>query len=222
MANVIRIMKKGGAFPSVVEPSGWLYQTPDYSGDLISYETFDNAYNVDAGLTSNPVNANPLHIARLNFTHATPFFKLDDINQFLNFDRFTDEDGLQIFGNDYIIDHLYNRAYKITFVTGKLYGVHLTDAEAYTNLGFSNFRCLNTGEWLTLFNYGTAGTRSTMNYAPFNFSTGFNLMSTQTVPQNDDSSLKFMNPNVVFGSIGGTAIKLSTSCATIYVRNHYT
>jgi hypothetical protein len=65
-------------------------------------------------------------------------------NIFGNLERFTDENGLQVYGNDYIIDHYLGFGYSLfTPITSTDWDTGLIELQALTKLGFSDWTLPN-------------------------------------------------------------------------------
>lgn len=95
------------------------------------------------------------------------FFTLDCDNPFGNRNRFTDENGLQIYGINYMIDHLGDEGLgwfrnQIGFLNWQ---TALDNAATATNAGFSGWFIPNIRQFFSLVNFELI---FAMNYAPLN------------------------------------------------------
>ena len=86
----------------VVQPSGILYFPPPFDGESTSFRTGDTGWRYQQGWFDYNLPSNPAIIAQLATGSRTV---LASNNAFGNTNRFTDENGLQVYGNNYIIDH---------------------------------------------------------------------------------------------------------------------
>ena|SRR3972149_2622892 len=163
--------------PSGVTPSGIAYQRPRLTGQLTSYATYDDAWQFANGTYNYTPPVNPIHIARLDRTAASPFHRLVNNNAFGNKFRFTTANGsywneqtntyhltdgtLSDVGNTYgagasgiyVLDNLSGLGYLRD--TANTY--NFNDLCAYpiglTFAGFNDWRSCNVNEWINLRNW---------------------------------------------------------------------
>ena len=126
-------------------PSGIAYvRSGLWSGQGTSYLTGDEGWQASNGIFDDVLPAYPQSIASLDYNAANPFDTLVSNNAFGNKNRFTDENGLQIYGNAYFIDHLFGIGWVNTYIgafTNESYNSGIPTAEAYTHptLGYNDF-----------------------------------------------------------------------------------
>lgn len=221
MSEVI-IYNLGAIEYAAAPPSGIHYNRPIITGHDVSYDLYDEAWQLANGTYDYAPPSNPIHSAQLDSNAVSPFTTLVNQNEFGNLNRFTDENGLQVYGNNYAIDHYTGLGWDLTPSPFAFYAAHLTNAEAHSNaLGMNDFRTPNQNEMQSVFNFGLLNDRDTLGYSPFNNPfTGF-FMSCTTTPQNAGTSLNFNSPVQVYGYISQNRAKASVSCQTYYIRNHY-
>ena len=209
----------------VMPASGIAYDIIKVSGLKTSYRPFDEVANIISGkyITNEP--AYPIHYAKLDIDAVDSFSTLVNFNHFgVNKNRFTDENGLQVYGNDYFIDHLTKRGYLYNdHNNGVKFSVkNLTDCLSYANsythtaLGYNDFRIPNKYEVTRLVN---SNTTNTFNWFPLNntsYSIGtFYLWQSTALASSPALTGVRMN-------IGGTTLSHNVTSTSIYVlvRNH--
>lgn len=79
--------------PNPVTPSGIAYQRPQPTGQVTSYRTYDDGWNLANGIYSYVPPANPIYLAELDYTAISPFHRLKNNNAFGNKFRFTTANG---------------------------------------------------------------------------------------------------------------------------------
>ncbi len=98
---------------------------------------------------------------------AVDFFTLDCNNSFGNTNRFTDKDGLQVYGDNYMIDHLEDLGWFLNTVDTN-WATALSEAATDTEASFSDWFIPNIRQAFTLINAEPSGTSNPLNYSPFN------------------------------------------------------
>ncbi len=124
---------------------GIAYARPPLTGQTTSFRTGDDAWR----RSNNIYKYEKLGIKPI--LHATNIKLLANIvgneNTFGNFDRFTDEDGLQVYGNNYAIDHYTGLAWHFAGISAALNWNDAIDAAvADSILGFDDFYLPNRNE----------------------------------------------------------------------------
>jgi len=156
------------ATPCLVK-SGIAYNKPQVGAQLTSYHLYDEAYNTANGVYIETPPANPTHTARLDTTSARPDLTLIDNNSFGNKNRFTDINGLQVYGNDYVIDHLGGYGiYRVTQGTSNLSDA-LNNTNSSTILGYTDWRVPTFKEFTSLQSMDAANSLG----APLNFAANY-------------------------------------------------
>jgi hypothetical protein len=200
----------GGSFACTpaVTPVGIAYQRPQLSGQTTSYQTYDEAWQLANGTYDYTPPAYPVSYAQLD-----TFTTLINNNAFGNKNRFTDENGLQVFGNAYAIDHLTGLGWSVSVGSG-IFTTALNNANSSTASGFSDWRLANRSESESILKH--QGGR--LNYSPFN-----NFINSTF----HTSTGGYQNPTIRNYQTGirTGAITDSVHTNSIYyyiVRNHYT
>jgi hypothetical protein len=139
--------------------SGIAYQRPLLTGQTASYRTGDDAWQLANNTYDYTPPAYPVSYAQLD-----TFTTLISNNAFGNKNRFTDENGLQVYGSTYIIDHLTGLGWSTSRTYGN-WNDAIDTAAAYLGgtSGYSDYRTPNTAEMESIFKGDSAG----LNYAPF-------------------------------------------------------
>jgi len=203
-----------------ITKSGIAYQRVQLTGQILEYETYDDGWQFLNGTYNYTDVPYPISFAKLDTAHATPFLMLVPDNAFGNKFRFTDENGLQVYGNDYVVDNLTGLGWKKTNLGVALWAAHIAAARAYTDpLSNSDYRVPNKHEKLSLIDSSGLGSRNCLNYAPFNQAlTGtFGCSTSSTAFQ----STKYYKVNPIYGEIGYNNNKSNVACYIYYVRNHF-
>ena len=152
-----------------VTPSGIAYNKPQVGAQLTSYHLYDEAWNLANGVYLENPPSNPTHTARLDTTNARPDLTLIDNNSFGNKDRYTDINGLQVYGDDYIIDHLGGYGiYLITTGTSNLSDA-LNNTNSSTILGYTDWRVPTLKEFTSIQSMEALNSR----VAPRNFAANY-------------------------------------------------
>ena len=108
------------------------------------------------------------------------FLTLNCNNIFGNTNRLTDINGLQVYGDDYMIDHLTRLGWLIIAQASVPWATALTNAGTATNAGFSDWFMPNVRQLFSLIDWETA-TQLFFGYPPINdfgVSTGVKWTST--------------------------------------------
>lgn len=123
---------------------------PGKSGQITSFASFDDGYfqhgNGPAFLTLGPGVTNP----------------------FGNNNRFTDENGLQVYTNNYVIDWLRGYGWTKELQPTATWAVAVAQYGVFSRLGHTDFFLPNVVELLNLMNWFSAA----LNFAPFNLNPG--------------------------------------------------
>jgi hypothetical protein len=141
-----------GAWHSIdVADSGRAYQ------DILhyqktSYRDGDEGYRLSNNLMDLGNPSNPTFMQMIDCTDATPFDTLVFDNHYGNKNRFTDTDGLQVYGDGIIIDHLTKRMYKQITNAAIDWQESVDLAEASTFGGFSDWHLVTSSEIYSLWN----------------------------------------------------------------------
>ncbi len=96
------------------------------------------------------------------------FFTLDCNNSFGNINKLTDINGLQVYGNDYLIDHLTGLGWlRVPVSNNDDWPTQLANAAASNAAGFSDWFIPNIRQIFTLLNFENVNPNP-LNYAPLN------------------------------------------------------
>tara|TARA_R110002020_G_scaffold17516_4_gene61435 strand:- start:3572 stop:4717 length:1146 start_codon:yes stop_codon:yes gene_type:complete len=182
-----------------VEPkAGIQYRRPMPTGQTTSYALFDDAWQV----ANNPYPAapsNPLYCQGL-----VDFYTLNHNNAFGNTDRFTDKNGLQVYGNGVFIDNLTGLMWSDNrYFLNVVFNDALTNANSATLDGYTDWKIPNISESEDLIDRGKTYSNRYLD-VPFNY--GTRVMSSTTSEQNPLTILYpyFFDNRVL--SLGKTAL----------------
>lgn len=212
-------------FPSVKNvdirdyKSGIAYQRPSLTGQLTSYRTGDDGWNLANGVYDYTPPEYPTSFAKLDLDAVSPFTTLLHNNAFGNKNRFTDSIGGQTYANDYVIDHLTGLGYyRVIQGTSTTWDTNIDNAVASTLLSFTDWRVCNFQE------YDVIGDRSMVgfNYAPFNLN-GATVSVFQTSTTRNDSTTQYIRYQIstYVQSVAENKTTALASRGVLYVRNHY-
>ena len=193
--------------------SGIAYSRAMSSGQTTSYELYDDAWQTANNPYPDPPSS-PEFVARIDEGAVTPYLTLVDNNAFGNKNRFTDEDGLQVYGSDYAIDHLTGLGWKITPVAaGENFATALATANSATIATYSDWRIARITEFDSIMQTGA----SVLEYTPFIGSFSGNT-ATSTIFTTNTIAMWYIDAGS--GNDGGAA-RTSTTIKWIYCRTHY-
>lgn len=113
-----------------------------------SYIDGDEGYRLVNGLFNLNNPERPEYYQNLDYTVSDPHFTLKYNNVFGTKDRFTDQDGLQVYGDDIVVDHLHKRMYTDASETGVAlnWGDTIDLATASTHGGYSDWYLVTQAE----------------------------------------------------------------------------
>ena len=197
-------------------PSGIAYDRPILTGQTTSYRTGDDAWSLANGVYDYTPPVYPVSFAALDFNAVSPFTTLISNNAFGDKNRYTDVDGLQVYGDNYVIDHLTGLGWLNIEKTGMDWNGFIDDAYGLTTLTFSDWRVPSINEFVSIMNRDIT---VPINFAPFNISTGVFWISTTDL---QDTTKSFYWQVDVGGGRNITRIKTDVNRECYYVRNHYT
>ena len=140
--------------------AGIAYPSIPYSGNLVSFNNYDEAWQMLNGVLDRTNPTNPTHLAELDYTSLTPFFTLKQNNKYGNLDRITDDLGTQIYANNLIVDNLYNIMYWQIGLPLDTQTNHLITANASTNGGFADWNLASKAILESIRNHGLANGNS--------------------------------------------------------------
>jgi len=210
-AQTAMVCSGGGA-----SPSGIAYDRVLLTGQTTSYRTGDDAWSLANGVYDYTPPVYPVSYAALDFNAVSPFTTLISNNAFGDKNRYTDVNGLQVYGDNYVIDHLTGLGWLNIEKTGMDWNGFIDDAYGLTTLTFSDWRVPSINEFVSIMNRDiTVPT----NFAPFNISTGVFWISTTDL---QDTTKSFYWQVDVGGGRNITRIKTDANRECYYVRNHYT
>ena len=153
MANIVKcegLLIQGSGSGGGVAPLITLYKRPTKPYQSVSYDTYDAGWQLANGVYNNfnetTASGVQLRTQILDFATDSTGNTLMYNNPFGNKDRWTDENGLQVYGNNVAIDNLSGIRWVHDIADSnfdndpKLYNTLLSDAVAYTDtLGNSDY-----------------------------------------------------------------------------------
>jgi len=191
-------------------PSGIAYQRPILTGQTTSYRTGDDAWHLANGTYDYTPPTYPDSYAQLDNADATPFITLLNNNAYGNKNRFTDENGLQVYGSGLKIDHLTGLMWYTVHASGK-WNQAIDAAAASSQGGFNDWRIPSDQELTSVDNKAFT---FAFNYTPFLCSAS-TLWTSTTYATTTTAAYRATN-NGIFG-----AQMKTNSQDYILVRNHY-
>lgn len=167
--------------PDIICPTiiGFLYNRPTNTGQVTSYATGDDAWQLANGTYDYNTPTNPATIVQLDTSHATPFFMLKENNKLGNKFRLTDENGdhytdpiagvknvAGAYTIDYVIDHASGLAF--WFERGvSNWATAISNANAATDNSFTDWRIPDIKTLWNLTYQFTSNPSFSFNYFPF-------------------------------------------------------
>lgn len=133
--------------------SGIRYNRPMYTGQQNSAAVGDDGWHFQNGTYDYTPPINPVSIATIDPASDKSFFMLLENNAFGNKERFTDINGLQVYGDDYVIDHLTGLAIYRIDIAADIWENQILAAINSTQNGYSDWRMSNIYEVLSLTTY---------------------------------------------------------------------
>lgn len=195
-------------------PSGIAYDRPILTGQTTSYRTGDDAWSLANGVYDYTPPVYPVSFAALDFNAVSPFTTLISNNAFGNKNRFTDINGLQVYGDNYVIDHLTGLGiYRVVTNNTEIWGLMIDRAVASTQNSFTDWRMVNRNELASI--QQLTPLLNTLNYSPLNIDNNIFSSTTYTVTT---SAFRMVNSG---GELRQQS-KTNTSQYLLLVRNHYT
>lgn len=200
--------------------SGIAYNRPIPTGQVTSYRTGDDGWNLINGVYSYTPPSNPLYIAALDFNAVTPFLTLVDNNAFGNKDRFTDVNGLQVYANNYAIDHLTGLGWFTLVFPLSSWNTAIDSANASVLLGFSDWMIPNNKYMEYILNLELS---NAMDYTPFRTPPNMGvILWTSTTNISFNTSAFGITPYLnATNNYNNTRIPKVNSANYLMVRNHY-
>lgn len=190
--------------------AGIAYKRPQLTGQITSFRTGDDGYNLANGVYDYTPPSTPVSFARL-----LNFKTLIDNNFFGNKNRFTDINGLQVYGDDYVIDNYTGLGWYRAIFTFVNWNDAIDNAFASTQNSFSDWRIPSISELWGLADMSEAS--RALDYAPFSETNNNFWISSTTWGQASTSYKTFFNDLV--GSISFVA--KSTTSTHYICRNHF-
>lgn len=193
--------------------SGWAYNNVQPTGAEVSYATGDDA---DSVTTYTPPSI-PISFCKLDNNAVDPFITLLDNNQFGNKDRFTDEDGLQVYGNSYAIDHHTGLGWSTAIGSNGNWSTVIAAANTSTAYIYSDWRVANFNEAASILNRDVV---KGILYVPFNAFDNYTIWLSTTISGSSVHGYYLATSSV---TTGGAIWRDSKTAAyrSIMCRNHY-
>lgn len=151
---------------------------------------------------------------------AVDFFTLNCNNSFGNTNRFTDINGLQVYGDDYVIDHLTGLGWfrLRPFAGSKNWADSIAAIEANTTIGFSDWFMPNINEFLSLINNNVSNGTSVFNYAPVN---NFGVTASYTSSTQINVTTNALTVQMGAVTFASAAPKTTLSGTAVQCRKHF-
>jgi hypothetical protein len=134
---------------------------------------------------------------------------LIDDNTFGNKNRFTDENGLQVYGGDLTIDHLTGLMYKRTAMSNANHANRCLNAQNSTEGGFTDWRVANDPEIMSVL---INQTNRVFNRPPY-FANGGNFCSISLTAV---STVHEWRLGITLGAVNQSTTRASFIVRTIY------
>ena len=187
---------------------GIAYTPVQLTDQTISYRVGDNGYHNGIGTYN---YTNPVY--PVNYAQLSNFLTLVSENSFGNFSRYTDINGLQVYADNYVIDHYRNLGiYRIRLGSGT-WNTHIDTAEASTQNGFTDWRLANNSEVSSMLNYGQL---SIFTGSPLITIGGVIIRTSTTRRASTTNAWYFSGSSGVLNPIGKT-----TNQNAVMVRTHF-
>jgi hypothetical protein len=189
-----------------------LYNLVEPTGQTTSYRTGDDA-NIES------VQLLHFRAAMSQWNGTSPelvnFYGLAQNNAFGNTNRFTDEDGLQVYGSGYLIDHYTGLGWSTVRATSANWDNNIDNALASSVVGFTDWFLPNMSQLTSIYRTGNTSDIG-LNYSPFTIS--FNdivpASTTDPLPTTNNLALRGKQTQVY------TEVK-TNSRGALYCRKHY-
>jgi hypothetical protein len=160
-AEMVALVGRGYAFPTVSQ------KTQRWLGDTVWVE---NTYFDSAVRAANSLKA-------INSIDPTDWSKLLNTNAFGTLNHFTDINGLQVYGDNYIINHYNGLGCLNVYQADMDWETALSYALAANDLSFDDWFAPSNEQHESIIDYELSSVR---NYAPFNISSTRTLVSSTT------------------------------------------
>lgn len=162
--------------------SDLVYNRPPWSGQTVSYNNYDAGWHFANGSYNYGEEKGILQ--RLDDSNSQMFSTLIYNNDFGNKNRFTDENGLQDYGNGIVIDHLTGIMWSLSDNgTAETWFNSLTLAESSNLGGFNDWRIPTAKEYITILDFQNSN--GGLNYPPFNYNgNGVAVWTNESVTKN--------------------------------------
>ena len=216
--NTVHEIPAGGSYTCapVAAKSGINYSRAEPLDENTSYHIGDYADHRSRGTYLYTPPTNPVSTAQLDFSSVRPLITLLYNNEFGNLTRFTDINGLQVYADNYVIDHLTGYGIGTIEMSAKTYDLQLDAAEASTLNGFTDWRMINVKEALGFMSFDTSGVA--FDYAPFNWEKFTKYWLNGSRLDGDAATWA----QVLQPGIGGLARFTKTNpFLSLQIRNHY-
>ena len=204
--TLIQLLNAGETYTTEKQSNDIAYKRPQLTGQTTSYHLYDDAWHLANGTYDYTEPLYPKNHAKL-LNHTT----LVHNNAFGNTNRFTDINGLQVYGDDYVIDHYTGLGWYRILSNNINFANSIAAAAASTQNSYNNWRVPNDAESYSIAYFELA---DTFNYSPFNLTA---TMWSSTTYVFDTSFGRRQTTNGVFGATPKT-----TLLSHLIVRNHYT
>lgn len=180
--------------------------TPAFSGNVTSVVLYDEGWHYLNGTYDYGVQQGTLQ--RLDMSSTTLDLLIDD-NTFGNKNRFTDENGLQVYGGDLTIDHLTGLMYKRTAMSNANHANRCLNAQNSTEGGFTDWRVANDPEIMSVL---INQTNRVFNRPPY-FINGGNFCSVSLTAV---STVHEWRLGITLGAVNQSTTRASFIVRTIY------
>jgi len=178
--------------PDPITPSGIAYQRPMMTGQTTIYRTGDDAWAV-INRPPPPNPTNPIYWAEL-----VDFFTLKNNNFFGNKNRFTDENGLQIYGNNYVIDHYTGIGrYRLLQGGSTIWNTSVDSCLSSTQNGFNDWFLENRFQIASIIYHELS---DCLNYSPFSIVIPNIIWTSTTIKSSTTSAYSFSFNSVLGGA----------------------
>jgi hypothetical protein len=204
-----------GTCTPALSASGFAYSRPAWNGQDVSYALYDAKWQFDNGQFQYTPPTNPATVASL-----ASFLVLGENNQFGNTNRFTDVNGLQVFPNDYRIDHYTGLGWTDISRGSFDFATSLSNANSSTLFGYTDWRLPTMAELTSIIcrdlSLLTGTSTAAFNYGGI-FNTTHTALSSCEIASHSTSNRLTTSSGFLVAMGGVTANRQH-----IYVREHYT
>lgn len=190
-------------------PSGWDEQIAEYgrgynypppTGQTVSYRTGDTP-QTESNILAPVRVANSLKVKN----SLVDFITLGNTNYFGNTDRFTDVNGLQVYGDDYIIDNYTGLGWYRVAQALSVWNDAIDNSVSSSQNSFTDWFLPSMNDVSSIYRFGN-GADDGFLYSPFGVSTGVYFLTGNTDADPTTNAIKVRGRWGTYASSGKTVL----------------